>query len=93
MESIVETKASSILQFIHGLRGELHVTWGTNSITAVYGGDSNNSGSTSAPVNQFVSAATTTTLTCSPNPSAVGQAVMFTATVTSSVGAPPDGEA
>src|ERR1700690_3140658 len=27
MESIVETKASSILQFIHGLRGKLHVTW------------------------------------------------------------------
>src|SRR5262249_60435432 len=27
MESIVATKASSILQFIHGLRGELHVTW------------------------------------------------------------------
>src|SRR5919201_5697402 len=27
MESIVETKASSILQFIHGLRGELHLTW------------------------------------------------------------------
>ena len=27
MDSIVETKASSILQFIHGLRGELHVTW------------------------------------------------------------------
>src|SRR5206468_4044431 len=27
MESIVETKAGSILQFIHGLRGELHVTW------------------------------------------------------------------
>src|ERR1700736_6414181 len=26
MESIVETKASSMLQFIHGLRGELHVT-------------------------------------------------------------------
>jgi hypothetical protein len=33
---------------------------GTNSITAVYGGDANNSGSTSAPVNQFVLAATTT---------------------------------
>jgi hypothetical protein len=28
MESIVETKASSILQFIHGLQGELHVTLG-----------------------------------------------------------------
>ena len=27
MESIVETKASSILQFIHELQGELHVTW------------------------------------------------------------------
>jgi transposase len=27
METIVETKASSLLQFIHGLRGELHVTW------------------------------------------------------------------
>src|SRR5215831_1218019 len=27
MESIVETNCSSILQFIHGLRGELQVTW------------------------------------------------------------------
>ena len=27
METIVETKASSILQFLHGLRGELQVTW------------------------------------------------------------------
>src|SRR5438046_7783852 len=27
MESIVETKANSILQFIHGLQGELQVTW------------------------------------------------------------------
>jgi hypothetical protein len=27
MESIVETKASSIVQFMHGLRVELHVTW------------------------------------------------------------------
>ena len=26
METIVETKASGILQFLHGLRGELHVT-------------------------------------------------------------------
>ncbi len=26
MESIVETKASTLLQFLHGLRGELHVT-------------------------------------------------------------------
>jgi hypothetical protein len=27
MESVVETKASSILQLVHGLAGELHVTW------------------------------------------------------------------
>src|ERR1700691_5270807 len=27
MESILETKASTILQFIHGLRGSLHVTF------------------------------------------------------------------
>lgn len=27
MESILETKAASILQFIHGLRGSLHVTF------------------------------------------------------------------
>ena len=26
MENIVETKANSILEFLHGLRGELHVT-------------------------------------------------------------------
>src|SRR6266446_639896 len=26
IESVIETKASSILQFLHGLRGELHVT-------------------------------------------------------------------
>ena len=27
MESIVETQSGSLLQFIPGLRGELHVTW------------------------------------------------------------------
>src|SRR5215469_5655153 len=27
MEAVVETKASSLLQFIHSLRSELHVTW------------------------------------------------------------------
>jgi len=65
---------------------------GSNIITAVYLGDSNNNGSTSAVVNQFVLATTTTTLTSSPNPSVYGQAVVFTATLISSIGAPPDGE-
>jgi hypothetical protein len=39
-----------------------------------------------------VLAATTTTLVSSPNPSSYGQAVLFTATVTSSNGSPPNGE-
>ncbi len=65
---------------------------GSSSITAVYEGNSDNSGSTSAPVNQLVIAASITTLTLSPNPSTYGKAVNFAATVTSSIGAPPDGE-
>jgi uncharacterized repeat protein (TIGR03803 family) len=36
--------------------------------------------------------ATTTTISSLPNPSAYGQAVTFTAVVTSTAGAPPDGE-
>jgi hypothetical protein len=27
LESMIETKPSSILQFLHGLRGELYMTW------------------------------------------------------------------
>jgi hypothetical protein len=65
---------------------------GSNIMSAVYEGDSKNNGSTSAPVDQFVLAATTTTLKSSANPSVYGQTVVFTAKVTSSVGAPPDGE-
>jgi hypothetical protein len=65
---------------------------GSNSITAVYEGDSFNSGSTSSALNQVVMATTTTTINSSLNPSIYGQAVPFSATVTSSAGAPPDGE-
>ncbi|HUY35813.1 MAG TPA: Ig-like domain repeat protein [Pirellulales bacterium] len=56
---------------------------GGHNITAVYNGDGNFQGSTSAVVVQTVNqAATTTTLVSSPNPSVAGQAVTFTATVT-----------
>jgi hypothetical protein len=66
---------------------------GTDSITAVYAGDSNNQGSTSGAVSQVVNSdPTTTTLSSSGSPAFVGQAVTFTATVTSSYGAIPDGE-
>jgi hypothetical protein len=58
------------------------LTAGTNSITAVYGGDSNLAGSKSKGVNQVVDKATiTTTLTSSLNPSSFGQSVTFTAKV------------
>jgi len=65
---------------------------GPNPITAVYSGDTNNSANTSGTVNQLVQAPTTITLTSSPDSSAYGQAVIFTGEVTSSIGAPPDGE-
>ena len=67
-------------------------TSGTYSISAKYNGDGNNSGSTSPTLSQVIIAATTTTLTSSLNPSVVGQAVTFTATVSSTAGAPPNGE-
>jgi hypothetical protein len=58
---------------------------GTHSISATYNGDANNLPSISAPLNQVVNqAATSTALQSSQNPSAVGQAVTFTATVTGS---------
>ncbi len=67
-------------------------TAGTYSITAKYNGDANNASSTSPTLSQVINAATTTTLVSSLNPSLVGQAVTFTATVTSSAGSPPNGE-
>jgi large repetitive protein len=55
---------------------------GTNSTTAVYGGDSSFASSTSKAVKQVVDKATTTTsLASSQNPSRVGQSVTFTANV------------
>jgi uncharacterized repeat protein (TIGR01451 family) len=61
------------------------LTGGAHSITAVYGGDSNFSGSSSPPLTQTVNAAaTTTTLSSSANPSSFGQVVTFTATVSGS---------
>ncbi len=67
-------------------------TAGTYSISAKYNGDGNNSGSTSSTLSEVINVTTTTTLASSLNPSVVGQAVTFTATVSSSAGAPPNGE-
>jgi hypothetical protein len=56
---------------------------GSHTITAVYGGDGNDLGSTSPAITQTVlsKTATTTTVASSPNPSYVGQSVTLTATV------------
>ena len=63
---------------------------GTHVISATYSGDANFTGSTSAALTQAVSLSTigtTTTVTSSLNPSAYGQQVTFSATVTPSPGA------
>ena len=55
---------------------------GTDSITAVYGGDSDFAGSTSTAVSQTVNkASSSTTLTSSVNPSTAGQSVTLTANI------------
>ena len=56
---------------------------GTHTITAVFGGDSNDAVSTSGPVSQVVNAktASSTVVSSSVNPSTVGQSVKFTASV------------
>jgi hypothetical protein len=66
---------------------------GTHSITAEYLGDANNPAGISSVLSQVVTPAVTTiTLTSSANNSHYGQPVIFTATVSSSAGPPPDGE-
>ncbi len=57
---------------------------GSHSITAVYSGDANNTGSTSQPLTQQIQNSTVTTLTSSANPSIVGAGITFTATVSPS---------
>jgi hypothetical protein len=66
------------------------LTGGPHTITALYNGDINFSASTSPALTQTVNAApaTTASLASSLNPSAPGQAVIFTATVTSAGGTP-----
>ena len=60
------------------------LTLGAHSLTAVYGGDAGHAGSTSAMLSETISAATSrTSLSVSPNPAWVGQAVTLTATVAS----------
>jgi len=62
-----------------------NLTVGNHSVTAAYGGDTNNTSSTSAALTQTVNKkATTATVVSSKNPSVHGTSVTFTATVTGS---------
>ena len=66
---------------------------GTQSITAVYSGDTHFETSTSPALQQVVQgAATTTALSVSPGAAAVGGKVTLTATVASGKNVPPNGE-
>ncbi len=67
-------------------------TAATDSIKAVYSGDSTFAASTSNTVKQLVSQATTmTSLVSSQNPSGIGQSVTFTASVAPEFGGTPTG--
>jgi len=65
---------------------------GTHAITATYSGDADSNGSTSPTLTQYILATSKTVVTTSGSPSFVGKHVTFTATVSSSYGAIPDGE-
>src|SRR5580658_1461238 len=64
---------------------------GTQSVTAVYGGDTINLTSQSAVLTQVVDQNTTMTVASSTNPSGVGNAVIFTATIPQSGASEPGG--
>ena len=101
MASVSPSTATGTVQFLDGVNslgttalsgGSASLTTsalavGAHSITTRYNGDANFTGSTSSALTQTVSAASTTTaLTSSLNPSALGQQVTFTATVSPSSG-------
>ena len=64
---------------------------GSRSLTAVFSGSANDTGSTSPILTQVVKGATITTLASSLNPSDLGQSVTLTATVTAPLGGTPAG--
>jgi sugar lactone lactonase YvrE len=64
-------------------------TVGNHSLTAVYSGDANDTGSTSQPLAEVIDIApTVATLSSSLNPAGLGASVTFNATVTSQGGTP-----
>jgi hypothetical protein len=64
------------------------LTTGSHSITAVYGGDSQNNAATSPALSESVQQATTTALASSLNPAIAAASVTFTATVAGPAASP-----
>jgi hypothetical protein len=75
---------SSTVNLTGSTAGSAHsyAVGGTYTVTAVYGGDGNFSGSNSSNLSQQVTTVSSTAVTSSLNPSAFGQSVTLTATVT-----------
>lgn len=69
-----------------------YTTYGPQALTATYTGDHHNAVSVSPTLKERIALLSKTALTTSGSPTLVGQPVTFTATVTSSYGAIPDGE-
>jgi len=72
-----------------------YFTTGTHFVTATYSGDSNNSGSVSNTLTEYVKnlpVASQTVVTTSNSPSVVNESVTFTASISSAFGTIPDGE-
>jgi hypothetical protein len=68
------------------------LTVGTHSVTAIYAGGANLSGSTSAVLSQVVNGASTTTaVSSSANPSTFGQGITLSATIQTAFGGNPTG--
>jgi hypothetical protein len=67
------------------------LTFGAHALTAVYSGDTNHAGSTSAMVNEQIVQTSTAALTSNSNPATSGVNVVFTATLAGVAGTPPSG--
>ena len=66
---------------------------GSHTLTAVYSGDTNHTGSTSSPLTESVVQGTSATLISNNNPAASGQNVTFVAQITGAGGVIPTGTA
>jgi hypothetical protein len=86
------TIATVALASNHAACNTKYKTVGAHAITATYSGDLHYAGSTSATLTENVRGTSKTVVTTSGSPSMFGQSVTFTAKVTSTYGAIPDGE-